>query len=89
MSEVYKTKLSQPGGTRSMPDQPVFYNRYAAAIDKVLSESTSDKPFYQGATEVPDEFCLLLKEDTPSLAEIDSGNFETPNTRCEKCRRGL
>ena len=78
VSEMYKSKLSQPGGTRSMPDQPVFYNRYAAATDKVLSESSSDKPFYQGAIEVPDEFCLLLKEDTPSLTEIDSGNLKLP-----------
>ena len=78
VSEVYKTKLSQPGGTRSMPDQPVFFNRYAAATDKVLSESSSDKPFFQGATEVPDEFCLLLKEDTSTLSEIDSGNIKIP-----------
>ena len=60
VSDTYKTKLSQPGGTRSMPDQPVFYNRYAAATDKVLSEAKCDKPFYQGATEVPDAFCLLV-----------------------------
>ena len=78
VSDTYKTKLSQPGGTRSMPDQPVFYNRYAAATDKVLSEAKCDKPFYQGATEVPDAFCLLLQEDTPSLAEIDSGNLKLP-----------
>ena len=78
ISDMYKAKLSKPGGVRSMPDQPIFYNRYATATDRVLSEVNSDKPFYQGATEVPDEFCLLLKEDTPSLAEIDSGNLKLP-----------
>ena len=78
VSDVYKAKLSKPGGVRSMPDQPIFYNRYAAATDRVLSEAKAEKPFYQGATEVPDEFCLLLKEDTPSLSEIDSGNLKLP-----------
>ena len=85
LNDTFKANFFSTGSddkTLTYPIQPTFMHRYAVAGDNKL---TPDDTFhYRGAQEVPDKFCLLLKESTPSTPSIQSGSVMIPDAQCSR-----
>ena len=85
VNDDFKAKVFTTGSadkSPSVPSQPVFFHKFGIAGDKVLN--VNDKFHFQGAQDVPDQYCLLLKEATPSIPSIQSGSVTIPNSQCSR-----